>query len=132
MEIAEPRSIIYNEALKLSKLPYEWKLGHITAIFKKGNKSEPGNYRPISLTSILCKILESIIRDHIMTYMLANNLFSLQQFGFLPGISTVLQLLKVLDKWTEILDGGGCVDVIYCDFKKAFDTVPHRRLMSVP
>ena len=60
-----------------------------------------------------------------------NKLFSKKQFGFLSGRSIVLQLLKVLDRWTEILDSGGSVDVIYCDFRKAFDTVPHRRLMSV-
>ena len=54
-----------------------------------------------------------------------------KQFGFLGGRSTVLQLLKVIDKWTEILDRGGVIDVIYCDFQKAFDTVPHRRLLHL-
>jgi hypothetical protein len=63
--------------------------------------------------------------------MKANGFISRKQFGFLNGRSTVLQLLKVIDKWTEILDRGGSVDVIYCDFMKAFDTVPHRRLISV-
>ena len=63
--------------------------------------------------------------------MKVNNLISRKQFGFLSGRSTVLQLLRVLDQWTEILDRGGCVDVINCYFMKAFDTVPHRRLISV-
>ena len=63
--------------------------------------------------------------------MRENGLISRNQFGFLSGRSTVLQLLKVIDSWTEILDRGGCLDVIYCDFMKAFDTVPHRRLINV-
>ena len=63
--------------------------------------------------------------------MRENGLISRNQFGFLSGRSTVLQLLKVIDSWTEILDRGGCVDVIYCDFMKAFDTVPHPRLINV-
>ena len=90
-----------------------------------------GNYRPVSLTSIACKILESFIRDAIIRYMRETGLISRKQFGFLTGRSTVLQLLKVIDSWTEILVRGGCVDVIYCDFMKAFDTVPHRRLINV-
>ena len=61
--------------------------------------------------------------------MKTNNLFSDKQFGFINGRSTVLQLLYVLDKWTEILDQGGCIDAVYCDFMKAFDKVPHRRLI---
>ena len=75
--------------------------------------------------------MESIVRDALVKYMKDNLLFSDKQFGFLMGRSTVLQLLKVLDKWTEILDMGGSVDVIYCDFMKAFDTVPHSRLLDV-
>jgi hypothetical protein len=61
--------------------------------------------------------------------MKQNKLFSKKKFGFISGRSTVLQLVQVLDKWTEILDMGGCIDVIYCDFMKAFDKVPHLRLM---
>ena len=96
---------------------------------KKGVKPQPLNYRPVSLTSVVCKIMESIIRDNIITHMKENNLFSDQQFGFIMGRSTTLQLLHVLDIWTEILDQGGTLDVIYCDFMKAFDKVPHRRLV---
>ena len=60
-----------------------------------------------------------------------NKLFSTKQFGFLAGRSTVMQLLKVLDIWTQILDQGGCLDIVYCDFMKAFDTVPHKRLLHM-
>ena len=89
----------------------------------------PKNYRPVSLTNVLCKTLESIIRDSIIEHMEKNNLFSDKQFGFITGRSTVLQLLHVLNIWIEILDQGGDLEVVYCDFMKAFDKVPHRRLI---
>ena len=86
--------------------------------------------RPISLTSIASKVLESCLRDSMLHHLKVNNFLSNKQFGFLGGRSTTMQLLKVMDEWTEVLDRGGKLDVIYCDFRKAFDTVPHRRLMS--
>jgi len=77
----------------LGKLPDEWKTGHITAVYKK----------PISLTSIICKLMESIIRDHIMNFFFENSYFSNKQYGFIKGRSTVLQLLKIMDDWTTQL-----------------------------
>ena len=88
------------------------------------------NYRPISLTSVVCKIMESIVRDAIMNNMKINNFFSNKQFGFLSGRLTTLQLLKVLADWTEALDNGHIIDIIYTDFQKPFDSVPHTRLIS--
>jgi len=86
--------------------------------------------RPISLTSIICKLLEGIIRDNIINHLKDNKLLSTKQFGFLKGRSTTLQLLKILDDWTEILESGDLIDVVYTDFQKAFDTVPHRRMLT--
>ena len=62
--------------------------------------------------------------------MVLNNLFSDQQYGFINGRSSTLQLLKVMEEWTSALDEGNTIDCIYMDFMKAFDTVPHRRLLS--
>jgi len=84
--------------LKLGNLPTEWKYGKITAIFKKGNKSCAGNYRPVSLTRVVAKCMEKIIREHTIKYFTKNNLFTNKQFGFLSGRSTSLQLLNVLDQ----------------------------------
>ena len=67
----------------------------------------------------------------MLNYLKANDILSNKQFGFLRGRSTVLQLLKVVDKWTDIMDKGSVIDVIYCDFQKAFDTVPHKRLLEI-
>ena len=122
--IVNPSYYIYNLSIKTGKIPSAWKLGSISAIYKnKGSKHCVENYRPISLSSIACKILESIIKDSIMTYLMTNKILTAKQFGFLRGRSTILQLLKVVDKLTEILDNGGVIDTIYCDFMKAFDTV---------
>ena len=75
--------------------------------------------------------MESIIKDHLLKYLKDNNILSNKQYGFLPGRSTVLQLLNALDQRTEATDNGFYVDVIYCDFMKAFDKVPHKRLLKV-
>ena len=78
---------------------------------------------------MVCKVLESVIRENIVEHMKLNKLFSDKQFGFISGRSTVLQLIRVIDNWTEILDEGRCIDVAYCDFMKAFDKVCHKRLV---
>ena len=75
-------------------------------MFKKGDHKYAGNYRPISLACIVCKVLETIVRESIVNHMQVHKLYSNTQFGFIFGRSTVLQLLKVLDRWTEILDEG--------------------------
>ena len=87
--------------------------------------AEPTNYRPVSLTSTICK---TIITNKMTTHM-QNNLFTNKQSGFLPGRSTVYQL-KLLDKWIEEWNKGNDIDEIYCNFAKAFNTVPHRRLLK--
>ena len=129
-EIVSALVIIFNQSLIDHHVPQDWRAGNVSPVFKKGSKTDPANYRPISLTSIVCKIFESIIRDHIVDYFEDNNLYSVKQYGFIKGRSTVLQLLRILDDWTEMLEGGGQIDVIYTDFEKAFDRVPHKRLIS--
>ena len=128
--IDRPVTLIYSKSVTAGAPPESWLNAHISVIFKKGKKSLAGNYRPISLTPILCKLLETIIRDHIMIHMKQNKLFSDKQFGFLPGRSTTLQLLRAIDDWTSAIENGHYTECIYTDFRKAFDTVPHRRLMK--
>jgi hypothetical protein len=128
--LALPLKLLFDCSFKNKKLPEDWRSADVAPIFKKGNRAEINNYRPVSLTSVCCKIMEAIIRDNLMKYFEANKLFSKNQFGFLKGRSTVTQLLKILDKWTECLEFGGQIDVIYTDLEKAFDKVPHKRLIS--
>ena len=85
--------------------------------------------RPVSRTSITCKIMEAAVRETIFTHLKRNNVLSTRQFGFLGGRSTILQLLTFLDQCVEAISRGNVTDVVYLDFQKAFDTVPHKRLM---
>ena len=128
--LALPLTLIFRESLDTGQLPKDWKTAHLSAIHKKGSKSHPNNYRPVSLTSVACKLLEKIIRSDMIDHLKRRDLHSNRQYGFIEGRSTVLQLLTVLDIWTEALDQGESIDIIYCDFKKAFDKVPHKRLLS--
>ena len=129
-EISKPLQDIFTTSLREGKLPGDWRIAHITPIHKKGSKTEAGNYRPVSLTSILCKIMEGVIRDKVVNHMKENKLFSKDQHGFMNGRSTVTQLLETLEYWSMHLDSGLGVDAIYLDFQKAFDSVPHQRLLK--
>ena len=128
--IALPLSMIFQASYQEGRLPPDWKIANIVAIHKKGNKKFVNNYRPVSLTSVCCKIMERIIRRQIMNHLKNEDILSKQQYGFVSGRSTLLQLLRVLDKWTESLDTGKEVDVVFLDFQKAFDSVPHNRLLD--
>ena len=124
-----PLCKISNKSIMEGRLPNEWKEAHITPIHKKGPKTSPGNYRPVSLTSVVGKLMESIVRDKLVSHMMENQLFCDAQHGFVPGRSCMTQLLVTLELWSEMMDVGDPIDVIYLDFRKAFDTVPHKRLI---
>ena len=110
--IAAPLTTIFNSSIQQKSVPNDWKLAIVSPIFKKENRTTPSNYRPISLTCIGSKVMESFIRDHMLQHMKANDLLTRKQFGFLQGRSTVLQLLRWIDDWTDSLDQGIGVDAI--------------------
>ena len=128
--IPEPLSFLYNSTMQTGVLPIDWKRAFISPIFKKGSRHIAGNYRPISLTAIVCKILEKFVRDKLMIHLLEEKLLSNKQYGFITGRSTITQLLYYLDNTLDHISKGGVVDAIYLDFSKAFDTVPHQRLIG--
>ena len=128
--LSKPLTIIFNQSLSQKNLPSIWKTGNITAIFKKGDKSLPQNYRPVQLTCIICKIIETIITEAILLHLIMNNLEDLHQHGFTRGKSTATNLIQALNVWSEALSHGIPVDVIYLDYEKAFDKVPHQRLLK--
>ena len=97
---------------------------------KKGAKNSFENYRPVSITSIICKLMESIVKDKIITHMERNHLFSRRQHGFVPLRNCMSNLLICMEKWTEMLEKGYQIDIIYTDFAKAFYRVPHQRLLQ--
>ncbi len=127
--ISYPLTKIFRISLATGCLPSEWKLANIVPIFKhKGNIHDPSNYRPISLTSVCCKIQERIIVHHLMNFLMSNDCFSSRQHGFLPCRSTVTQLLSFVDRCASTVEQHHSSHVIYIDFAKAFDTVSHTKL----
>ena len=129
-ELSYPLAIIYTRCLAHETVPPEWKTANVTPIFKKGAKGSPGNYRPVSLTCILCKVMESIIRDAIMEHLDMFKLIRSSQHGFMAGRSCVTHLLEYLEELSKLVDRGASVDVVYFDFAKAFDKVPIGRLVE--
>jgi hypothetical protein len=129
ISISKPVTKIFNKSIEEKKLPKIWKIANITPIHKKGHKYDVSIYIPISLTSIICKTMEKIIRDTLMSHMKENKFFTVHHHGFRKGRSCVTQLIEVVEKWTEELDNHNSIDTIYLDFHKSFDTVPHRRLI---
>jgi hypothetical protein len=129
-EIAPALVIIFQRSLQYGEVPEDWKTANVTPIFKKGSKAVPGNYRPVSLTSVCCKLLESILRDKMMQHLLDNNLLNQSQHGSMPGRSCCTNLLEFLEKATEVIDSGKPFDVVFLDFAKAFDKVPRERLLE--
>jgi hypothetical protein len=129
-ELAEPLSKLYTCSLNCGIVPKEWKEAGVTPLFKKGKKSEPQNYRPVSLTSLLCKIMESLLKDAILLHLNCFSLIRDSQHGFTKGRSCLTNLLEFLDEVTRNLDEGRPVDIIYLDFAKAFDKVPYQRLFK--
>lgn len=128
--IYEPMYEIFKKSYEEGEVPKIWKDANVSSIFKnKGSKSSATNYRPVSLTCVPCRLAEKCVRDTIMTLMNSNKLFSDCQFGFRGKRSCVLQLLDVFDDWVKAYDDGFQIDTIYLDFKKAFDSVPHKRLL---
>ena len=128
--IALPITLLFNITMKQGVLPNDWRRAFISPVYKKGSRHLPENYRPISLTAILCKLMENFVRDKVVSHLINEKLLSKKQYGFISGRSTTTQLLYYLDECTKITAGGGTVDSIYLDFSKAFDTVPHRRLLG--
>ena len=129
-EIAPIISFILQQSLSTNEIPREWDLQTICPTYKKGDKSNPANYRPISLTSIVCKMLEHIISSNIMKHMENHSLITNKQHAFRKYHSCETQLCTVTDEWAKELDKGNQIDVFLLDLEKAFDTVPHELLKS--
>ena len=128
--VAAPLSAIYTKSYATGELPAEWKTANVVPIFKKGSKTDRTNYRPVSLTSVPCKIMESLIKDKLVSFLEDNDVITQSQHGFMAGRSCLTNLLESLESWTKALDEGYGIDIIYLDYRKAFDSVPKRRLLE--
>ena len=128
-EIAPSLTLLFQQSLDTSEVPSDWRNAWVVPIYKKGEKHQACNYRPVSLTSITCKILEHIVHSSIMRHYDRNNILHDSQHGFRRKRSCETQLVITTDEIARSLENGSQVDVILLDFSKAFDKVPHQRLL---
>ena len=128
--LAPPLTALYNKSLEEGTVPAEWRHAFVTPVYKKGDKHSPSNYRPVSLTVVCCKLLEHIVCNHVLTHLEENNLLTTLQHGFRRGHSCETQLLLTYDNLIRSFDKTLQTDMAILDFSRAFDTVPHRRLIS--
>jgi Reverse transcriptase (RNA-dependent DNA polymerase)/Endonuclease-reverse transcriptase len=127
--LSEYLKIIFEKSLSSLQLPLKWKQAHVVPIHKAGDKNNMQNYRPISLTCTACKILEHIIVSNISRHMDQNQLFNAAQHGFRKRLSCETQINSLHHKMVTTKDNGKSTDIVYLDFQKAFDKVPHAMLI---
>ena len=128
-QLAPSLSIIFQLSIDSGELPNDWREANISCIFKKGDKHLAENYRPVSLTSVPSKLLEHIICKHILKHLETNKILTSLNHGFRSGYSCETQLLTTLNDFMKEYDKGNQTDVAILDFSKAFDTVPHKKLL---
>ncbi|KAI8493297.1 hypothetical protein Bbelb_293010 [Branchiostoma belcheri] len=129
-EIAPVLTNIFQHSLNTADIPKDWRDANICAIFKKGDRAVPSNYRPVSLTCISCKLLEHIIHSQIMKHLESYSILTDYQHGFRAKRSTETQLILTVHDIAGALNSKRQVDLAILDFTKAFDKVPHGRLIS--
>jgi hypothetical protein len=128
--LTKPLVYLFRQSFDTCKIPSEWKDAIVTPLFKKGKKTLPDNYRPISLTSQVGHIFERVIKSKLSSFLESSGKISNSQHGFRSGKSTKSNLLEFSHELVKDIDKGNCADTIYLDFKKAFDKVPHKRLIN--
>ena len=124
--LVRPLTILFNKSLECGIIPKIWKKANVIPIHKKESKSILSNYRPVSLLSVLIKIMERIIFKHLYNHFQDNFLLSMWQSGFRPGFSTVTQLIELYHKFCCAVDNNKDIRVVFLDISKAFDKVWHK------
>ena len=128
--IAGPLVDIFNLSLRTAIFPDDWKLAKVTPVFKDGNRNDCGNYRPISVISVVAKVFEKLVYQQLKSFMTINNVLVKQQSGFRFHHSTETSLLSSTNEWLYNMDRGLFTGVLFLDLKKAFDTVDHSILLA--
>jgi len=130
VELSPVFTILFQASLDQSKIPEDWKSAYITPLFKKGDPCKASNYRPVSLTSIPCKLLEHIVHSNVINHLLSHKVLTDSQHGFRKKRSCESQLILTADDLARGIEDNEQVDVIFLDFSKAFDKVHHFSLLK--
>jgi hypothetical protein len=128
-EITPALTFTFQASINQSKISSDWKTAIVAPVFKNGDRGQPSNFRPISLTSLCCKIMEHIIHSSVLTHLENTNILSDEQHGFRKRRLCDTQLVLTIHDLAKALDSGDQVDGILLDFSKAFDKVHHNRLL---
>lgn len=128
-QISEFISNFFQLSLNLGEIPADWRIARVVPVHKKGDRAIVSNYRPVSITSASCKLLEHIVAGFIHEFLKDHNILTPLQHGFRKGLSTVTQLVTTVHEFSQVLDLSGQLDVLFLDFSKAFDRVPHGKLL---
>ena len=129
-EVAPILTILFRKSLTSGSLPTDWVKANVHPLFKKGVKTSPENYRPISLTCICCKLMEHILHSHISKHLSKMHILNPNQHGFLKNRSCTTQLISALNDWCSYIDKKTPAVLAVFDFAKAFDSVPHDLLLA--
>ncbi|KAG6938185.1 hypothetical protein G0U57_007088, partial [Chelydra serpentina] len=128
-EIAGLLTVIFNLSFKSASVPNDYRIANVMPIFKKGSRGDPGNYRPVSLTSVPGKLFETIVKNKIVRHIDEHNLLGNSQHGFCKGKSCLTNLLELFEGVNKHMDKGDPENIVYLDFQKAFDKILHQRLL---
>ena len=121
---------LFNQSLRTSTYPSNFKQVNVVAVFKKGDASIPDNYRPVSILSCVGKLFERAVFKYVYNFLRDNNSISFKQSGFKPGDSTVYQLAHLYHIFSQAVDKQKDIRVVFCDISKAFDRVWHIGLLA--
>ena len=129
-EISPILTTLFQRTIDLGELPEDWKSANVSPIFKKGDRFKASNYRPVSLTSLCCKLQEYINTSNVLSHLEQHKILTDCQHGFRARRSCETQLLTLVHELAETVDTGGQMDLVILDFSKAFDRVPHQRILE--
>ena len=125
----KPLNFLFNKSLQLGKVPKRWKYATVTALHKGEDRHDSKNYRPVSITSVICRMMERILKTHIISHLEDNSILVDEQHGFVSKRSCLSNLLLAMEELTSIYEEKLPIDEIFLDIQKAFDKVPHQRLL---
>ena len=129
-QLTVPFTKIYNESITTGAIPEIFKISRITPIFKSGDTTEPGNYRPIAIISVFSKVLEKLVYNQLINFIEKHNILYNYQFGFRKGYSTEYAILETVENLKTAIDENKITCGIFLDFSKAFDTINHQILLA--